>query len=109
MSCKIKKLKNSKFSFSPYNFLLQSFLKEVELPLGMASSLEHCVIAVKCSTIIDIKDSIGAETTVTGEFESSIDKNLKNDKMYQLLVCNSIGTSVDCKKNKISSFSFFYF
>lgn len=53
------------------------YLKEVESVLAMTSFGEHCVIAVECSNVNINKDSNG------------------NQKKYQLMVCNSIGTTVD--------------
>ncbi|XP_055920136.1 WD repeat-containing protein 35 isoform X1 [Eupeodes corollae] len=63
----------------------QRFLKEVEPVMCMAACNEHCVIAVEClnTNIRDIT-LIGAEKKA-------------EDKCYQLLLCNSIGTTVDSK------------
>lgn len=52
--------------------------KHVDEPVAMASSTDHCVIAVECQNI------------------SSKDRSL-HEKKYQLLICNSISTTVDCK------------
>ncbi|XP_055386233.1 WD repeat-containing protein 35 [Condylostylus longicornis] len=62
----------------------QSFLKEIENPLAMTACNEHCVIAVE---------------TINMNFKDTnilVEKNFK-DKHYQLLICNSIGTTVDAK------------
>ncbi|XP_067631669.1 WD repeat-containing protein 35 isoform X2 [Eurosta solidaginis] len=65
----------------------QSFLKEIEPALGMAACTEHCVLAVECLNS-NLKDAI-----------ARTDKNddAENDKCYQLMLCNSIGTTVDSK------------
>jgi len=67
----------------------QSFLKEVEPTLCLAASNEHCVLGVECvsSNIKEIALSTLEGRTTTTE----------NDRVYQLLLCNSIGTTVDCK------------
>lgn len=62
----------------------QSFLKEVERPLALAAGQDHCVVAVECASI-NSKD-----------VNLVVERNFK-DKKYQLLVCNSIGTTVDCE------------
>lgn len=53
------------------------YLKEIETVIAMSGFGEHCVIAVECSSINISKDSNG------------------NQKKYQLMICNSIGTTVD--------------
>lgn len=61
------------------------YQKNIDLGLGIAASSEHCVIAVEYFNVTTKDPNIMMET------------NFK-DKKYQLLVCNSIGTTVDCKK-----------
>ncbi|XP_037949951.1 WD repeat-containing protein 35 [Teleopsis dalmanni] len=68
----------------------QSFLKEVEPALCMAASNDHCVICVECLNS-NIKD-IALE---------SFERKGNDDKCYQLLLCNSIGTTVDSKYTDI--------
>ncbi|XP_017491815.1 PREDICTED: WD repeat-containing protein 35 isoform X1 [Rhagoletis zephyria] len=68
----------------------QSFLKEVEPALGMAACNEHCVIAVECLNT-NMKDIHVSDTKENNNQTESI------DKCYQLLLCNSIGTTVDSK------------
>ncbi|XP_036332478.1 WD repeat-containing protein 35-like [Rhagoletis pomonella] len=68
----------------------QSFLKEVEPALGMAACNEHCVIVVECLNT-NMKDIHVSDTKENNNQTESI------DKCYQLLLCNSIGTTVDCK------------
>lgn len=53
------------------------YLKEVETVISMSGFGEHCVIGVECSSLNISKDPNG------------------NQKKYQLMVCNSIGTTVD--------------
>lgn len=50
----------------------------------MAASDDHCVVAVECANVIFRDPNI------------SIDVNHK-DYNYQLLICNAISTTVDCK------------
>lgn len=57
--------------------------KHVDEPVAMASSTDHCVIAVECQNI------------------SSKDRS-SQEKKYQLLICNSISTTVDCKLMSLS-------
>ncbi|XP_075168241.1 intraflagellar transport protein Oseg4 [Haematobia irritans] len=68
----------------------QSFLKEVEPCLNMAAFNEHCVLAVEC---------------VSGNMKdlalSSMERKNSDDKLYQLLLCNSIGTTVDSKYTEV--------
>lgn len=53
----------------------------------MAACNEHCVLAVECL------NSIMKENSVTG----AKNQIQSDDKCYQLMMCNSIGTTVDCK------------
>ncbi|XP_034481255.1 WD repeat-containing protein 35 [Drosophila innubila] len=71
----------------------QSFLKEVEPTLCLAASNEHCVLGVECVSS-NIKEI--ALSTLEGRTSSSQD-----DRVYQLLLCNSIGTTVDSKYTDI--------
>lgn len=60
----------------------QCFVKQVDTTLGMAATTEHCVIAVE---------------SATGQGEEKSEKGLpltENDR-FQLLVCNTMGTTVD--------------
>jgi len=66
----------------------QSFLKEVEPTLCLASSSEHCVLGVEC-----VSSNIKEVALSTLENRS----NPADDRVYQLLLCNSIGTTVDCE------------
>ncbi|XP_017844567.1 WD repeat-containing protein 35 isoform X1 [Drosophila busckii] len=70
----------------------QSFLKEVEPTLCLAASNEHCVLGVECvsSNIKEIALST-LEARAPGQ----------DDHVYQLLLCNSIGTTVDSKYTDI--------
>jgi WD repeat-containing protein 35 len=64
----------------------QCYVKNAEKVLGITSNGDqNCVIAVE--TKVSVKDFSGAATS---------DKESAN-YMYQLLVCNSISTTVDCK------------
>ncbi|XP_023301844.2 WD repeat-containing protein 35 [Lucilia cuprina] len=68
----------------------QSFLKEVETCLAMAACNEHCVLAVECISG-NIKDLA----------LTSLERKNADDKLYQLLLCNSIGTTVDSKYTEV--------
>ncbi|XP_005179364.1 WD repeat-containing protein 35 [Musca domestica] len=68
----------------------QSFLKEVEPCLAMAACNEHCVLAVECVSG-NIKDLA----------LTSVERKNSDDKLYQLLLCNSIGTTVDSKYTEV--------
>lgn len=57
----------------------QCFIKQVDNVLGMASTTEHCAIAVECIRQPDDKD----EPT--------------DGERFQLLVCNTMSTTVDAK------------
>lgn len=61
----------------------QCFVKQIENPLAIAAGTDHCIIAVESSKII-AKDS------------NIVIENFK-DQMYQLLICNSMSTTVDAK------------
>ncbi|XP_032575811.1 WD repeat-containing protein 35 [Drosophila sechellia] len=70
----------------------QSFLKEVEPTLCLASSSEHCVLGVEC-----VSSNIKEIALSTLENRC----NPADDRVYQLLLCNSIGTTVDSKYTDI--------
>ncbi|XP_022212220.2 WD repeat-containing protein 35 isoform X1 [Drosophila obscura] len=70
----------------------QSFLKEVEPTLCLAASSEHCVLGVEC-----VSSNIKEIALSTLENRS----NAADDRVYQLLLCNSIGTTVDSKYTDI--------
>lgn len=67
----------------------QVFVKEVETCIGMAASQQYCVLAIECTN-----------TNLKELAINTIDMGRKiisgRDKLYQLLLCNSIGTTVDC-------------
>uniref|UniRef100_A0A1A9X4V5 Uncharacterized protein n=1 Tax=Glossina brevipalpis TaxID=37001 RepID=A0A1A9X4V5_9MUSC len=69
----------------------QSFLKEIENCLGMVACNEHCVISIECVNS-NLKDLA----------LSSLERKSHDDKLYQLLLCNSIGTTVDSKYTEIA-------
>lgn len=52
----------------------------------MAAGNEHCVLAIECISG-NIKDLA----------LTAVERLNDDDKLYQLLLCNSIGTTVDCK------------
>jgi len=56
--------------------------------LCLASSSEHCVLGVEC-----VSSNIKEVALSTLENRS----NPADDRVYQLLLCNSIGTTVDCE------------
>lgn len=58
--------------------------KYVDTPIAIASSNDHCVIAIECSAITSRDPNVMIETN-------------SRDKKYQLLICNSISTTVDCE------------
>lgn len=58
--------------------------KHIDEPIAMAASSDHCVIAVECPNIASKDPNVLIE-------------NDKQDKKYQLLICNSISTTVDCE------------
>lgn len=62
----------------------QCYLKHIDTPLGIASCQDHCIIAVEYFNVASKDPNMTVET------------NFK-DRKYQLLVCNSISTTVDCK------------
>lgn len=62
----------------------QSNHKHIDEPIAMAASTDHCVIAVECPNIMSKDPNVVIETN-------------HRDKKHQLLICNSIGTTVDCK------------
>lgn len=66
----------------------QSYTKLVDVALGLVSNGvgDHCCIAVESFNVAGVTDpNIVIETN-------------SKEKKYQLLVCNSIGTTVDCKE-----------
>lgn len=62
----------------------QCYHKPVDETLGIAATADHCVIAVECRDLVSKDPNIVIET------------NFK-EKKYQLMICNSISTTVDCK------------
>lgn len=68
----------------------QSFLKEVEPTLCLAASNEHCVIGVECV-------SSNIKEIALSTLEAHNNSNNSDGRVYQLLLCNSIGTTVDCE------------
>lgn len=69
---------------------MQCYLKQIDTPLGFASTQDHCIIAVEYLNVASKDPNMTVET------------NFK-DRKYQLLVCNSISTTVDCKDVSINS------
>lgn len=65
--------------------------KPVDTTLAIAAANEHCVIAVECVDLVTKDPNVVIET------------NFK-EKKYQLLICNSISTTVDCELVKMSGF-----
>lgn len=63
----------------------QCFHKQVENPMAMAASTDHCIIAVE-SMNVDPKDA-----------NILVESSFKDRLLYQLLICNSMGTTVDAK------------
>ncbi|TDG53261.1 hypothetical protein AWZ03_000076 [Drosophila navojoa] len=72
----------------------QSFLKEVEPTLCLAASNEHCVIGVECV-------SSNIKEIALSTLEAHNNSNNSDGRVYQLLLCNSIGTTVDSKYTDI--------
>ncbi|KAL9918488.1 intraflagellar transport protein Oseg4 isoform 1-T1 [Glossina fuscipes fuscipes] len=72
----------------------QSFLKEVEHCMGMAACNDHCVISIEC-----INSNLKDLALSSLEHKERISHD---DKLYQLLLCNSIGTTVDSKYTEIA-------
>lgn len=62
----------------------QCFTKPIDNPLAIASSADHCIIAVESSKV-DTKDV------------NIIIQNKFTEQIYQLLICNSMSTTVDSK------------
>lgn len=62
----------------------QCYQKPVDTTLGIAASKDHCVIAVESFNVISKDPNV------------VIEMNFK-EKKYQLVICNSISTTVDCK------------
>lgn len=61
----------------------QCYAKQIDALMSMAASVDHCVLAV--------------ETRMTGKEFSIVAEGKGKELMYQLLVCNSISTTVDCE------------
>lgn len=68
----------------------QSFLKEVEPTLCLAASNEHCVLGVECV-------SSNIKEIALSTLEARNNSSNSDGRVYQLLLCNSIGTTVDCE------------
>lgn len=62
----------------------QCFKKAIDTPLGLASNADHCVVAVE-SRKLSPRDPNAAEVTAF------------RDKFYQLLICNSMSSTVDAR------------
>lgn len=62
----------------------QCIHKYIDTPIAMAASTDHCAIAMECLNISCKDPNVLIET------------NLR-EKNYQLLICNSISTTVDCE------------
>lgn len=62
----------------------QCYHKPADVALGIAASAEHCVLAVECLDVTSKDPNVVIETNY-------------REKKYQLLICNAIGTTVDCK------------
>lgn len=62
----------------------QTNQKFIDTPISMASSNGHCVIALQCANITSKDPNIVIETN-------------SREKKFQLMICNSISTTVDCK------------
>lgn len=58
--------------------------KHVDEPVAMASSTDHCAIVVECQNISSKDPKMLVYSSI-------------QEKKYQLLICNSISTTVDCK------------
>lgn len=61
----------------------QCFTKQLDTVLGLASNDDHCVIAIESSKL-SVRDI-------------SISLDMARDKMYQLLICNTMSTTVDAR------------
>lgn len=61
----------------------QFYSKNIDTPLGMVAAGEHCAFAIEAQKFVT-KDS------------NVVVENFK-DQMYQILICNSLGTTVDSK------------
>lgn len=72
----------------------QCYHKPVDTTLAIAAANEHCVIAVECVDLVTKDPNVVIET------------NFK-EKKYQLLICNSISTTVDCELFKMKCFFLF--
>lgn len=66
----------------------QCYTKNIDAALGMVAHGEHCVLAIETQKIIPKDTNIVVETTT-------------KEQVYQLLICNSLGTTVDCKSFNI--------
>uniref|UniRef100_A0A1B0CRZ4 Uncharacterized protein n=1 Tax=Lutzomyia longipalpis TaxID=7200 RepID=A0A1B0CRZ4_LUTLO len=63
----------------------QCFSKTVDVPLCVAASADHCVIAVEAPRLASRDANVSVET------------NFGDHPMFQLLVCNSMSTTVDSR------------
>lgn len=61
----------------------QCYSKNVDPIIAVAATIDHCVLAV--------------ETKISAKEFSFMSDSKSKDYMYQLLVCNSISTTVDCE------------
>lgn len=64
----------------------QCFTKQIDTPLGLAANNDHCVVALE-----SIKFSI-RDTAVSNDLATSF-----RDKVYQLIICNTMSTTVDAR------------
>lgn len=62
----------------------ERYYKQVDQSLAMAATNDHCIIAIESLNVMTKDPNIVIET------------NFK-EKKYQLLICNSISTTVDCE------------
>lgn len=62
----------------------QTNQKFIDSPIAMAASNGHCVIAVHCASITSKDPNLVIETK-------------SREKKFQLVICNSISTTVDCE------------
>ncbi|XP_059622220.1 WD repeat-containing protein 35 [Phlebotomus argentipes] len=63
----------------------QCFSKSVETPLSVAASVDHCVLAVE------------APRLASRDANVAVENNFPDQAMFQLLVCNSMSTTVDSR------------
>ncbi|XP_063704292.1 WD repeat-containing protein 35 [Culicoides brevitarsis] len=60
----------------------QCFTKQIDKPLGLASNNDHCVIAIESSSL-----GVPRDTSLA----------LDREKIYQLVICNCMSTTVDAR------------